>query len=74
MLLFKDILTFVKKSDDANENKFHYLQTLKYPFEKKKITEFINGYRKLSFKLILFNALIFIMLTYLYTLLDFVQT
>lgn len=73
ILLFKNILAYLKNSE-RNEYKFHYLQTIKYPFEKRKINQLINEYRKLSFKLILFNALLFISMTYLYTLLDFVQT
>lgn len=73
MLLFKNILNYMDRSNQHFENKANYFKTLKYPIEKRKIEYYVNKYRKISFKLILLNALIFIMMTYIYTLIDFMQ-
>lgn len=73
LLFFKKIMQRTERSISLLKNKLNVLKLIRYTIEKKNTTKWINIYRKSSFKMILFFALTFIFLTYIYTLIDFVQ-
>ncbi len=70
---FEKIIKRTDKSMSLIKDKLNILKLIRYPIEKRSTNKWINYYRKICFKLILFFALIFIFLTYFYTLIDKIQ-
>lgn len=70
---FNKIIQRTDESIKLVKDKMSILKFIRYPIERRSTNRWINVYRKSSFKLILFFALVFIFLTYFYTLIDIIQ-